>query len=124
MFSEGSSEDAADEASGARGQPQTRQAQEKCLKPSEMQRYLAHKKPPPPWDRHRTLRIFLLQGPRGRRFLMSEVPLYGGRRCVSVGELQEVYKSMLLTHEYLAPTKTPTLLGPPQDPRHRPTVGS
>ena len=37
-----------------------------------LQGYLAHKTPPPP----RGLGIGLLKGPRGRRFLMSEVPLY------------------------------------------------
>ena len=37
-----------------------------------LQRYLAH----PP----RTLGIGLLQGPRGRRFLMGEVPLYPHKR--------------------------------------------
>ena len=30
----------------------------------------------PPQDHHRGLGIFLLQGPTGRRFLMSEVPVY------------------------------------------------
>ena len=39
---------------------------------SEVQGYLAHKKPPPP---PRTA-IGLLEGPRRRRLLMSEVPLY------------------------------------------------
>ena len=33
-------------------------------------------KPPPPEDHHRPLGIFLLYGPRGVRFRMSEVPLY------------------------------------------------
>ena len=45
------------------------------------------KKQPPPYDHHRALGMVLLQGPRGRRFLMTEVPLQGGRdlrqgRCV------------------------------------------
>jgi len=39
------------------------------------QGYLAYKKPPPPSDHHRPLGIVLLWGPRGVRFLMSEVPL-------------------------------------------------
>ena len=40
---------------------------------------------PPPQDRHRALRICLLKGPRGWRFLMSEVPLYSRTlgQCVS-----------------------------------------
>ena len=33
------------------------------------------KKRPPPWDHRRALGIGLLQGPRGLRFLMSEVSL-------------------------------------------------
>ena len=33
----------------------------------------------PPWDHHRGLGIDLLQGSRGRQFLMSEVPLCGSR---------------------------------------------
>ena len=41
-----------------------------------IQGYLAHKKPPPPWDHRRALGIFLLYGPRGGRFLMGEVPRY------------------------------------------------
>jgi len=42
----------------------------------EIQGYLAHKKtPPPPKDHHRALGIGLLSGPRGERFLMSEVSL-------------------------------------------------
>ena len=41
-----------------------------------MQGYLAHKKTPTPLDRHRSLGMVLLQGPRGVRFLISEVPLY------------------------------------------------
>ena len=39
--------------------------------------YLAHKKQPPPESHHRALGIFLLYGPRGVLFLMSEIPLYG-----------------------------------------------
>ena len=42
-----------------------------------LQGYLAHKKYPPPQDPPRTLGIGLRYGPRGERFLMSEVPLYG-----------------------------------------------
>ena len=38
--------------------------------------YLTHKKTPTPYDRYRVLGIVLLQGPRGVRFLISEVPLY------------------------------------------------
>ena len=41
-----------------------------------LQGYLAQKKRPPPKDPRRALGIVLLQGPRGRRFLMGEVPLY------------------------------------------------
>ena len=40
-----------------------------------LQGYLAHKKQCPPSDLPRALRIGLLQGPRGGRFLVSEVPL-------------------------------------------------
>ena len=41
------------------------------------QGYLAHKKQQPPLeDHHRATGIVLLQGPRGVRFLMREVPLY------------------------------------------------
>ena len=43
---------------------------------TEIQGYLAHKKTPAPLDHHRALGIGLLQGPRGKRFIMSEVPLY------------------------------------------------
>ena len=45
------------------------------LRAKRVQGYLAHKKPPPPQDFHRALGIVLLQGPKGARFLMSEVPL-------------------------------------------------
>ena len=38
--------------------------------------YLAHKKLATPQDQYRALGIGLLQGPRRRQFLMSEVPLY------------------------------------------------
>ena len=42
-----------------------------------LQGYLAHKKsPPPPQDHPRPLGMRLLEGPRGRRFRMSEEPLY------------------------------------------------
>jgi len=34
------------------------------------------RKRPTPWDHHRALGVGLLQGPKGRRFLVSEVPLY------------------------------------------------
>ena len=48
-----------------------------------LQGYLAYMSPPPPQDRHKTISISLLQGPRRWRFLMSVVPLYhrilGGR---------------------------------------------
>ena len=40
----------------------------------DIQSHLAHKKPSPPQDHHRALGIGLL-GPRGVRFLVSEVPL-------------------------------------------------
>jgi len=33
------------------------------------------RKRPPPWDPHRSLGIGLRKGPRGRCFLMGEVPL-------------------------------------------------
>ena len=42
-----------------------------------LHRYLAEKKRPP-WDFHRGLGIVLLEGPKGARFLMSEVPLSYG----------------------------------------------
>ena len=49
-----------------------------------LQGYLAHKKTPPPLEAHpRALRIGLPWGPRGRRFLMSEVPLHGLLECES-----------------------------------------
>ena len=32
--------------------------------------------PPPPQDHHRALDTGLLKGPRGRLFLMGQVPLY------------------------------------------------
>ena len=41
----------------------------------DVQRYLAHKKPPPLQDHHRALGIYLLLGPKGARILMSEVTL-------------------------------------------------
>ena len=44
-----------------------------------LQGYLAHKKHPPPWNHHRSLRIGLLWGPTGGVLRMSEVPLYPGR---------------------------------------------
>ena len=40
-----------------------------------LQGYLAHMKPPPPWDRHRSLGTVQLYGPMGWRFLASEVTL-------------------------------------------------
>ena len=43
--------------------------------PPILQGYLAHKKLPPPQDRRRTIGTSLLQSPKGRRFLMREVPL-------------------------------------------------
>jgi len=43
-----------------------------------IQGYLAYKKPSTPHsDQRKTIGIGLLQGPAGRRFLMSEVPLKG-----------------------------------------------
>ena len=35
------------------------------------------RKHPPPYDPRRLLGKFIREGPRGVRFLMSEVPLYG-----------------------------------------------
>ena len=49
----------------------------RCTQCTYVQRYLAHKKQPPPQDHHRVLGIVLLKGPRGALLLMSEVPLYG-----------------------------------------------
>ena len=44
---------------------------------NNVQGYLAHKKFPPPLGLyHRNLGIVLLLGPKGARFLMSEVPMY------------------------------------------------
>ena len=40
-----------------------------------VQGYLAHKKHPPPWDRHRFLGTGLLNGPMGKAVFMSEEPL-------------------------------------------------
>ena len=40
------------------------------------QEYLAHKKQQPRWDHRGALGIFLLQGTRGRQYLMGEAPLY------------------------------------------------
>jgi len=48
----------------------------------EMQGYLEHKKHPDPEDHRRALGIVQVQGPRGKRFLMSEVPLYSRIREV------------------------------------------
>ena len=42
---------------------------------SSVQGYLTHKKPPPPLGQPNGPRQMLLQVPRGRCFLMSEVPL-------------------------------------------------
>jgi len=46
---------------------------------AHLQGYLAHKKPPPPKDHHRTLGMVLLYGARRVVSLMSEVPLYHAR---------------------------------------------
>ena len=35
-----------------------------------LQGYLAHEKPPPPYDRHRSLGMVLLKGPTGWQFLI------------------------------------------------------
>ena len=43
----------------------------------DLQGYLAHKKLPPPHGATIDLGMVLLEGPRGRLFLMSEVALYG-----------------------------------------------
>jgi hypothetical protein len=45
-------------------------------------KYLAKKNSPSPQGRRRALGNFLLQGPRGALFLMSEVPLYSTRRAL------------------------------------------
>ena len=45
-----------------------------------LQGYLAHKQTPTPLGLPRTLGIGLRQGPRGVRFLVSEVPLYASIR--------------------------------------------
>ena len=42
--------------------------------------------PPPSQDRRRALGIGLLYGPRERRFLMSEVPLYANDRRLSLAD--------------------------------------
>ena len=49
---------------------------------------------------------------------MSEVPLYLKTKCTDLPSL------LCGLQGYLANKKTPTPLGPPLDPRHRPTVGS
>ena len=41
----------------------------------DAQGYPVHKKTPNPLELHRALGMVLLYGPRGRRFLMSEVSL-------------------------------------------------
>ena len=41
-----------------------------------VQGYLAQKKTPAPYDRHRVLGIVLLQSPTGIRILIGQVPLY------------------------------------------------
>ena len=63
------------------------------------------------------LGMSVLQGPRGRRFLMDEVPrgrkgMYGGH----VGFDLFVGTSLIRKH--------PPPIGLPKKPRHRPTVGS
>ena len=61
------------------------------MKPSKAQPppfRAAHEKKPPSEGRHRALGIFLLKGPRGALFLMSEVPLYLQTHEVGV-ELEE-----------------------------------
>ena len=69
--------------------------------PSEMrclslQGYLASKTPPPPpWNHHRALGTGLLQGPRRRLFLMSEVPLYMyGIKKKQVHTSRSIHESM------------------------------
>ena len=52
-----------------------------------IQGYLAHKKHPYPWYHHMSLGIGLCEGPRGVRFLVSEVPLQVLSRVVGVAEL-------------------------------------
>ena len=46
-----------------------------------LQGYLVLKKTPPSQDHGRALGIFLLSGPAGGCFLMSEVPLYDNISC-------------------------------------------
>ena len=46
------------------------------LRAVRLQRYLAHKKHPPPYDHHRFLGIGLLYGPTGGLLLMREVSTY------------------------------------------------
>ena len=88
-----------------------------------LQGYLAHQKRPPPQDPPRTLPIGLRWGPRGVRFLVSEVPLYsGGSSKVEVKSLKwqwvkivpkEVLGLTYVLQEYLAHKKTP----PPRTPQ-------
>ena len=73
----------------------------------------------------------LLQGPRGRRFLISEVPLYRvGLLALPPPARLTILKLTAWVcgtnpmKGYLAHEKTPTPLRPPPDPRHMPTVGS
>jgi hypothetical protein len=54
----------------------------------------------------------------GVRLLMSEVTLQA--RVVGLGSINSMY----YVQGYLAHKKTSTPLGPPQDPRHRPSLGS
>ena len=57
----------------------------------------------------------------GGQFLMSEVPLYLPLVDLN-GEWPENLRRAV--QGYRAHMKTHTLLGPPEDPRHGPTVGS
>ena len=54
----------------------------------------------------------------GGRFLVSEVPLYRPFPA------EKRHEGTELVQGYLAHKETPAPLGPPEDPRQRPTVGS
>ena len=80
-----------------------------------LQGYLAHKKSAPlAWDHRRTLGKVLLQGPRRVVFLMSKAPLQD--LCgVRFDHIAPPRLQGCLAHK-----ETPTFLGTPSDPRHRP----
>ena len=77
----------------------------------------------------------------GGSVLMSEGPLYRTLKCRTLGQCLFLYLSLLLpcgtscmwsralpymwaptVQGYFTQKKTPTPIGPPKDPRHRPTV--